>query len=320
MSDYLNDFHNAQRDEIEHLLAEKKQWLSQPKKGFLRYLKIHESIKHLRAKHLDTSSDVVEIGRREELNDNDFQKVHEAMRAFIPWRKGPFTVFGIEIDAEWRSERKWNRILPVLPDLKNKVIADVGCSNGYYMFRMAHQQPKWVIGFEPYLHHYSAFNTLNTFAGCDNLRIELLGVEHIGFFRQTFDLVFLMGILYHRKSPVEALENIKAALNPGGIIIIESQSIPGEDPVALSPEKTYAKAPGTYFVPTANCLKNWMLRAGFTEVEIFFSHPMSSDEQRRTDWMTFESYEDFIDPRNPAVTIEGYPAPLRVFLKGKVPN
>ena len=43
---------------------------------------------------------------------------------------------------------------------------------------------------------------------------------------------------------------------------------------------------------------------------------MSSDEQRKTDWMTFESYSDFIDPSDPSKTIEGYPAPLRVFLKG----
>jgi tRNA (mo5U34)-methyltransferase len=44
---------------------------------------------------------------------------------------------------------------------------------------------------------------------------------------------------------------------------------------------------------------------------------MSSEEQRRTPWMTFESYEDFIDKDNPALTIEGYPAPRRVFFKAE---
>ena len=109
------------------------------------------------------------------------------------------------------------------------------------------------------------------------------------------------------------------AMSPGGTLIVESQGIPGEEAMALFPEKTYAKVPGTYFVPTANCIKNWMSRAGFENVEIFFSHPMSSEEQRRTDWMTFESYEDFIDPQNPQLTIEDYPAPIRVFLRGNAP-
>lgn len=125
-----------------------------------------------------------------------------------------------------------------------------------------------------------------------------------------------MGILYHRISPIESLREIKKAMRPGGTLIVESQAIPGDEPVALFPEKTYAKVPGTWFVPTASCLANWLSRSGFQDVKIFCNHPMSGDEQRKTEWMTFESYDDFIDPDDPARTIEGYPAPLRVFLKG----
>jgi len=44
---------------------------------------------------------------------------------------------------------------------------------------------------------------------------------------------------------------------------------------------------------------------------------MSSVEQRRTEWMVFESYEDFIDKSNPALTVEGHPAPIRIFVKAK---
>jgi tRNA (mo5U34)-methyltransferase len=60
-----------------------------------------------------------------------------------------------------------------------------------------------------------------------------------------------------------------------------------------------------------------MQRAGFTDVELFCSHPMSSAEQRRTDWMVFESYIDFLDPQNMSLTVEGYPAPHRIFLIGR---
>ncbi len=124
-----------------------------------------------------------------------------------------------------------------------------------------------------------------------------------------------MGVIYHRPSPVDVLRDILDSLKPGGTLILESQALPGSDPVALFPEKTYAKVPGTYFVPTGNCLINWLIRAGFEEVTLFCSHPMSSREQRKTDWMVFESYSDFIDPDNSDRTIEGYPAPWRVFLK-----
>jgi tRNA (mo5U34)-methyltransferase len=44
---------------------------------------------------------------------------------------------------------------------------------------------------------------------------------------------------------------------------------------------------------------------------------MSSKEQRRTEWMDFESYDDFIDKSDPALTVEGYPAPIRIFAKAK---
>ncbi len=47
---------------------------------------------------------------------------------------------------------------------------------------------------------------------------------------------------------------------------------------------------------------------------------MSNQEQRRTPWMDFESYAEFIDPDDPARTVEGYPAPIRVFLKGMNPG
>ena len=315
--EYLAELPTPFKEEIRRRKSEHDLLLNSRKKGIVRYRDLYESVRHLKAGLVDCENDVVQIGRAEDISKADREKVYSVMQSIKPWRKGPFEVFGIEIDAEWRSERKWNRVLPSLPSLENKVVADIGCSNGYYMFRMSAHKPKCVIGFEPYLHHYFTFKTLNSFAGINNLFSELFGVEDIGLFEGSFDVVFLMGILYHRVSPLEVLREIRKAMRPGGTLIVESQGIPGDMPVALFPEERYAKVPGTYFVPTAACLKNWMLRAGFTDVEIFDSHPMSSKEQRRTEWMDFESYSDFIDQQNPNLTVEGYPAPIRIFIKGK---
>lgn len=307
------------RQRISALHRERQRWVNQDKKGFLRYRRPFEQLAKFRARHTDCSRDRVTIGLADELAAGQHQGLEEQLRRFMPWRKGPFSVFGIDIDAEWRSERKWNRLLGRLPDLRDKTVADIGCNNGYYMFRMVPHQPRFVLGFEPSVQHYYCFKSLNAMAGFDTLDIDLLGVEHVGLFGQTFDLIFLMGILYHRISPLELLKDIHSALKPGGTVIVETQAIPGDEPVALFPEKTYAKAPGTYFVPSGTACKNWLLRAGFSQVDLFCSHPMSSEEQRRTEWMVFESYRDYLDPVDPTKTIEGYPAPWRVFLSAVKP-
>ena len=303
-------------DAIRSLHDKRSKWVSQEKKGFLRYRSPFTSLSKYEASHLDFTGDKVIIGHPDEINDTEREQIRNNLREFMPWRKGPFSVFGIDIDAEWRSERKWSRVQPHLPDLKNKIIADIGCNNGYYMFRMIPEQPRLVLGFEPSVQHYYCFNSLNGIAGCNQLDIDLLGVEHLCFFENTFDVIFLMGIIYHRPSPIDTLRDILTALKPGGTCIVESQAIPGEDSMALFPDNTYAKVPGTYFVPTANCLSNWMRKAGFTGVDCFDAHPMSSEEQRKTEWMVFESYSDFVTSENPKLTVEGYPAPWRVFHKG----
>ena len=319
--DYLNYLPVSPHHETIRSESKKKQcWVNQNKKGFLRYREPMQALSRFKADHLDCTGNKVVIGGPSERDEQEKSKIQKHLRAFMPWRKGPFQVFGIDIDSEWRSHRKWARIEPKLPDLNGKVIADIGCSNGYYMFRMLPHKPKLVIGFEPSVQHYYCFQALNAMAGCNNLHVDLLGVEHIGLFPESFDVIFLMGVIYHRASPIDVLRDIHHALKPGGTLILESQAIPGRDSVALFPEKTYAKAPGTYFIPTGTCLQNWMQRAGFNDIDLFCSHPMSDREQRRTDWMVFESYNDYIDPENSERTIEGYPAPWRVFLLGNKEN
>jgi len=315
--DYLSQLPGtACHQAILALHQERQHWINQPKKGFLRYRRPYEALAPFVAQHVDCSGDSVIIGSADELNAEEQAQVRAAMQTFMPWRKGPFSVFGIDIDAEWRSERKWQRLLPMLPALEGKIIADIGCNNGYYMFRMAPYRPKLVLGLEPSMQHYYCFKTLNSMARQEMLHIDLLGVEHLSLFPDCFDVLFLMGIIYHRASPIDVLRDIYQALRPGGCLLLESQAIPGEAPIALFPDKTYAKVPGTYFVPTGHCLRLWMEKAGFDQVELFCQHPMSSEEQRSTAWMTFESYKDFINPADPLLTVEGYPAPSRVFLRG----
>jgi len=307
---------SAHADAIIREHTKRQDWVNQSKKGFLRYRNPYLQLAPYQAAHVDCAGDTVTIGQPDEITDQDRRLITDNLKSFMPWRKGPFSVFGIDIDAEWRSEKKWQRVLPELPDLTGKVIADIGCNNGYYMFRMAASKPRLVLGFEPSVQHYYCFKALNSMAGKSELDIDLLGIEQLNLFETCFDVVFLMGIIYHRPSPIDTLRDILFALKPGGSLIVESQAIPGNAPLALFPDGTFAKVPGTYFVPTGSCLCNWMKKAGFIDIDLFCSHPMSDEEQRQTDWMTFESFSDYIDPANPQLTVEGYPAPIRVFAKG----
>jgi len=98
---------------------------------------------------VDVSSPTIVVGEQGDLSADEEEQLECAVRELIPWRKGPFELFGITVDAEWRSDFKWARIEPHLEPLSGKRVADLGCNNGYYMFRASSQRPELVVGFDP---------------------------------------------------------------------------------------------------------------------------------------------------------------------------
>jgi tRNA (mo5U34)-methyltransferase len=262
------------------------------------------------------SENSVTIGRAEDLNGQEHAKLFEILKSFVPWKKGPFNLFGEYIDAEWRSDLKWERIKPHI-DLEDKVVLDIGCNNGYFMYRMLTLAPKLVIGFEPLAKHWFTFQFLQCLAREPRLKFELLGVEHANLFAKTFDTVFCLGILYHQTDPIACLRKIYHSLKPGGQLIVDCQGIPGYEPLALFPKSKYAGASGIYWLPTETTLTAWLRRSGFHKVEVFFSEKLLTSEQRRTDWAPIDSLVDFLDKNDPDKTIEGYPAPHRFYVSAR---
>jgi tRNA (mo5U34)-methyltransferase len=310
---FLQHFAELVRPELAPLLQARWQQFERPSQK--RYRRHHDSLAKRRV-DLQLGGPIVGIGHAASLAPGEADILQSILQEYVPWRKGPFSIFGRHIDAEWQSDRKFARLLPHLAPLKNAVIADVGANNGYYMFRLAHYQPKVILGLEPTLRHISLFNWLQRFAQLANVTMQPLAGEHLDLFPGVFDIILCLGVLYHYHDPIGMLRAMHTALRPGGQIIVESQVIPGQQSHALMPEKRYAKVPGTWFVPTAEALKVWLQRTGFTAVELLNLHPMQTCEQRRTAWMPFESYDDFIDAENPELTVEGYPAPWRAMLSG----
>lgn len=278
-----------------------------------KYYKAVQTIADIQSNFFDCSSAVIKVGHPEEISPGQKQRLYHCLQTFCPWKKGPFELFGVNIDAEWRSDWKWDRILPHISSIKNRKVADIGCHNGYFMFRMVAQQPELVIGFEPYSKHFWNFQLIQNIVKQKMLAFELLGVEHIHYYPQFFDTIFCLGILYHHTDPIGLLRKMRQALGPKGEVIIDCQGIPGDLPVALTPQKRYAQARGIWFLPTQSCLENWIGRAGFSDINCFFAAPLSVKEQRRTIWANIDSLPEFLDPHNPSLTVEGYPAPWRYY-------
>ena len=248
-------------------------------------------------------------------DDKSKELIESVAKSLKPWRKGPFKINDLEILSEWNSAIKYNLLEPHL-NLKDKIIGDIGCNNGYYMFRMLKQNPQTIIGFDPMPLCKMQFDFLQFFIRDNRVILELLGIEDLPFYPQKFDVLLCLGVLYHRKDPLNSIKIIFDSLQNGGEAIFDSLIIDGEDEIALCPKGRYAKMPNVYFIPTLNTFKNWLSKCGFKEIAHIATLKTGIDEQRKTEWSSAESLEDFLDSTQ-NYTIEGYPAPKRAYLKAR---
>lgn len=282
---------------------------------YAEYQSVLDDLPDVQPSRVVIHEDVVKIGRVSDLkSEQQSAQIQSAIESFVPWKKGPFELFGQSIDAEWNSSLKWQRLRPYLPPLKDKVVADIGCHNGYFMFRMLEQNPGLVVGIEPYLKHLFSFDMFQKYIQRPELVFEPCGVEHMPYFGRSFDVVFCMGILYHHTDPVGLCRKIWHSMKPKATLVVDCQGIPGEQPVALVPERRYANAKGVWFLPTESCLHNWLRRAQFSDIKTVFSHQLEVDEQRTTKHAPIPSLAEALDPKDDSLTVEGYPRPRRMYV------
>ena len=269
----------------------------------------------------------VRIGSAQDTDGENLSLIEQALRELIPWRKGPYTLFDIEINTEWRSDWKWNRVIDHISPLKNRNILDVGCGNGYHCLRMLGEQARRVIGIDPSPRFVVQFYMLKKYLelyskakGQETMPVDVLpvGIEALPPNLQAFDTTFSMGVLYHRRSPFDHLRELKDTLVPGGELVLETLIIEGKMGEVLVPEGRYAMMNNVWFIPSALTLMSWLKKIGFTDVRCVDSNVTSLQEQRVTDWMQYQSLQDFLDPDDHSLTAEGHPAPMRgVFVAQK---
>ncbi|MBD8167034.1 tRNA 5-methoxyuridine(34)/uridine 5-oxyacetic acid(34) synthase CmoB [Erwinia persicina] len=254
-----------------------------------------------------------------QLSARQREGIEKLLRNLMPWRKGPFSLYGVSIDTEWRSDWKWERVLPHISPLAGRTVLDVGCGSGYHMWRMLGAGAQLVVGIDPMQLFLCQFEAVRKLLGNDQ-RAHLLplGIEQLPELK-AFDTVFSMGVLYHRRSPLDHLFQLKNQLVSGGELVLETLVVEGDDQQVLVPGERYAQMRNVYFIPSTGALKNWLEKCGFVDVRIADYSLTSTEEQRRTSWMTSESLAEFLDPNDPTKTVEGYPAPLRAVLVATKP-
>lgn len=234
-----------------------------------------------------------------------------ALRKLMPWRKGPWLFGELAIDTEWRSDWKWARLQPHLSPLAGKRVLDVGCGNGYFGGRMLEAGALAVVGIDPTLLYCMQHLAIATLTGSANNWVLPLTLEEAPP-SACFDTVLSMGVIYHRRNPVDHVQRLFDRTIPGGEVVLESLIVAAAE--NLHPTDRYARMRNVHVIPTTSQMIDWLAQVGFINARVVDITRTSCEEQRSTDWMRFESLREALDPRDPLLTVEGYPAPVRAIV------
>jgi len=314
------------RAEIDRFLTETVDTFLAPFHDPLRAALSTETRLHGRAEEWDAALATIQSNTRASQFDSDTVSVgdpnadfEEVLSMFLPWRKGPLKVGKTQIDTEWRSDWKWQRISSNIEPLKGKQVLDIGCGNGYHLFRMLGAGADLALGIDPTILFNYQFNLLQKLSHPNRAYLLPLRSEHLPQFG-GFDTVFSLGVLYHRRSPIDHLKELLSFTKPGGELVLETLVVEGDQNTLLIPQDRYAKMANVWFIPSTSMLELMLRRAGFIDVKTVDVNVTSLEEQRATRWMQFQSLADYLDPTDKTKTVEGYPAPTRAILVARKPE
>lgn len=300
---------DAWRPQLEQLLKHKLQ--DYPHGDLDRWLNALNALPDINPDSIQLDSNRVGA-QANGLNSDQTEALSAALKGLSPWRKGPFDLFGVHIDTEWRSDWKWDRVKAHISPLKNRAVLDVGCGSGYHCWRMLGEGANRVIGIDPSYLFLIQFLALKKYCSPEgNIHLLPIKMEDVAPNLETFDTTFSMGVLYHRRSPIDHLLELKGTLRKGGELVLETLITEGELGYSLVPEDRYAVMRNVWFIPSIATLELWLRRAGFENIRCVEDNVTTIEEQRSTEWMQYQSLQDFLDPNDQSKTAEGYPAPRR---------
>jgi tRNA (mo5U34)-methyltransferase len=292
----------------EYLPAQLEQLSAESHGDYERWSQVFAELPQVKVSEIDFNADNLQIKTDDTL---DNEQLEISLKKLSPWRKGPYQINELLIDTEWHSDWKWNRIKDHISPLKNRTVLDIGCGNGYHCWRMHGEGARLVIGIDPSWLFWIQFQAIKHFMGNKPVHLLPFGIEQLPNALNAFDTVFSMGVFYHRRSPIDHLLQLKSTMRKGGELVLETLIIEGDERESLVPDDRYAKMRNVWFLPTVDTMTQWLQRCGFENIKVVDINQTSTEEQRTTSWMPYESLKDFLAPDDSNKTIEGYPAPLR---------
>ena len=293
--------------------------LFEPPHGDLhRWLQAFKLLPTIKADHITLKEDTIKFSTNTPISTININQLEKSLHALCPWRHGPFHFFGIDIETEWLSCMKWKRLKPFIQSLQNRTVLDVGCGSGYFIWRMLGEGARQVIGIDPTPLLLIQFEVAKKYADHVQAHVLPLRMEALACNSHAFDTVFSMGVLYHRKKPIEHLLQLEGALSlkTDSELVLETLVLDqgNEDTILTPNKKCYAGMPNVWKVPSIAALKKWLQIAGFSNIQVVNTCKTTSDEQRKTGWMQTHSLCDFLMSNDNQKTIEGYQAPTRAIL------
>lgn len=186
---------------------------------------------------------------------------------------------------------KWSRFANAIPgDLSGCSVLDIGCNAGFYAMQMKRRGAERVVGIDT-VDDYLA--QARFAAGVNGLEIEFrkLSVYDVGALRERFDLVVFMGVLYHLRHPLLALDLVHEHA-ASDLLLFQSMQRGSDEVEALETnydfwnvdlfdrpafprlhfvERRYADDPTNWWIPNRACVEAMLRSSGFQMID----HPES---------------------------------------------
>jgi len=179
---------------------------------------------------------------------------------------------------------KFRRFAPHLPeDLSGKSVLDIGCNAGFYSMEMKRRGAARVVGIDSDDRYLAQARFAAETLGYDNIEFRNLSVYDVGALGEKFDVVVFMGVLYHLRHPLLALDLIHAHV-AGDMLIFQSMQRGSMDVPALAEdypfeetaifddpaypklhfvEREYARDWTNWWVPNRACAEAMLRASGF---------------------------------------------------------
>lgn len=177
----------------------------------------------------------------------------------------------------------WRRLKPALPsDLSGCTVLDVGCNGGFFSIEMKRLGAERVVGIDPDERYLAQAGFAADMAGVE-LELHRMSVYEVAALEERFDLVLFMGVLYHLRHPLLALDLLHEHATKD-LFVCQSLQRGSQDVEALEPdypfteaevfdspgyprlhfvEQSFAGDPTNWWIPNRACCEAMLRSAGF---------------------------------------------------------